>query len=618
MTRRRALILSGYGFGGLLVLVALLTGLLWAVQAGKVMPNTSVAGVDVSRMSGDEAREAIAPLVEERRDDPVVFTFEEQRFSTIPADVGYGVDVDQTIDAALARGRSGFPGDIRERLRAFNTPRDIELIDSFDADAVLAWVDATAAEVDRDVFSGTVTVSPETLEVVVELPHGGAEVRRDETYDTLIEALHEPGSNELALPVDTEPQRVSEDDITAAAAQVERAVAGPLELTANDEALVLQPEQIATIIEVLERNVGEGSVIELVVTPDSLMEVLDEEELERFDRQPRNASYSASRTPPRTFDAPGNATFSPVPANVEVEPGQTGTRFDPELAADQITELLRAGARGGELKLETIEADFPTQLAEQLKPTHLISTFTTYHPAGTPRVHNIQLLADTIDHTVLLPGEQFSINQISGVRSCAKGYQEDGMILRGELVDVCGGGTSQFGTTTLNAAFFSGLQLDQWKAHSWYISRYPMGREATLNYPDLDVRFTNTSPGAVIVKTTYTASSITVSLYGQPIANSVSASHGSPTNPTEPAEERRDNDELCEGVEDVIQSGGGGFTVQVVRTVDLIDGGEATRTIRTVYVPQNRIIEEGTRDCSPPDQDEDDDEDESDDEDEDD
>lgn len=610
MTRRRALILSGYGLGGFVALLVLLTGLLWAVQAGKVLPNTSIAGIDVSRMSEDEARSAISPLVQERRDDPVVFTFEDERFAVIPSEVGYGVDVDATVDAALSRGRTGFPGDIAERLRSFNTPHDVDLLDSFDADAILTWVEETAAEVDREVFSGSVTVDPDTLEVDVQLPHGSVEVRHDATYDAVVSALHESGTGELELPVDTEPQRVSDDDLEAVAAQVERAVAGPLELTANGEELVLQPEQLAVSIDVVERNVGDGSTMELVVTPDALMEVVDEDELDRFEREPRDASYIASRTPPRRFDTQGNATFSPVPADVEVEPGQTGTRFDPELAAEQITELLRAGARGGELKLETIEADFPTQLAQQLKPSHLISTFTTYHPAGTPRVHNIQLLADTVDGTVLLPGEQFSINEISGVRACSKGYREDGMILRGELVDVCGGGTSQFGTTTLNAAFFSGLQLDQWKAHSWYISRYPMGREATLNYPDLDVKFTNTSDGAVIVKTTHTPSSITVSLYGQPIAESVSASHGNPTNRTEPEEEFRDTDELCEGEEKVLQSGGGGFTVQVVRTVNLIDGGEDTRTIRTVYSPQKRIVEEGTRDCSPDDDEEEDEEEE--------
>ena len=585
-----------------MALAAVLLGLLWGVQAGKVLPNTSVSGVDVSRMTAEEAAAAVSPLVETRREDPVVFTFEDERFSVVPVDVGYGVDVDATVEAAMARGRTGFPGDIAERLRSFNTPSGFELIDSYDHDAAAEWVREVASTVDREVSPGSVTVDPDTLEVDVSLPHGSAEVRVSETIDTLVAALHEPVEEELELPVDTEPQRVSDDDLRATAAQVERAVAGPLELQANDEDLILEPEQIATIIEVTERNLGDGSTVDLMVSTDALIEALEGEDLERFSREPRDASYIANRTPPRTFDAQGSASFSPVPANVEVEPGQTGTRFDPELATEQITELLRAGNRGGELRLETIEADFPTQRANQLKPSHLIGTFTTYHPAGANRVHNIQLLADTIDGAVVLPGEQFSINEISGVRSCAKGYREDGMILRGELVDVCGGGTSQFGTTTFNAAFFAGVQLDQWKAHSWYISRYPMGREATLNYPVLDVRFTNTTPGAIIVKTTHTPSSITVSLYGQPIAETVSATHGSPTDRTEYEEERRPTDELCEDVENVIQSGAGGFTVQVTRTVDLIDGGNDNRTIRTVYRPQDRIIEVGTRDCSPDDE----------------
>jgi vancomycin resistance protein YoaR len=615
MTRRRALIITGYGVGGLLALTLVLLAVLWGVQAGKVMPNTSIAGIDVSRMSPDEAATEIAPLVEMRREDPVVFTFEDQVFEIVPTDVGYRVDVDATIDAAMARGRSGFPGEIVERVRSLNTAEDLELIDTFDEAAVEDWVEATASTVDRGISSGSVTVDPDTLEVAYELPHGSAEVRRDETAVLLIEALNDPGREELELPVDTEPQRVPDEDLRSAAAQVERAVSAPMELHAIDEELILQPEQLAVIIDVVERNVGEGDTVELVVTPDALMEALEGEDLSRFSRESRDARYVSSRTPPRTFDAQGNASFSPVEADVEVEPGQDGTRFDAELAAGQITELLRVGARGGELKLERIEAGFSTQQAEQLKPSHLIGTFTTYHAAGTPRVHNIQLLADVIDGTVLLPGEQFSINEISGVRSCDKGYREDGMILRGELVDVCGGGTSQFGTTTFNAAFFAGVQLDQWKAHSWYISRYPMGREATLNYPVLDVKFTNTTPGAIIVKTTYTPSSITVSLYGQPLARTVTATHGSPTNRTDYREIRRDTDELFEDQERVVQAGAGGFTVQVTRTVDKISGSNNTQTIRTVYTPQDRIIEVGTK---PRPRTDDDDEDEDEDEDDDD
>jgi vancomycin resistance protein YoaR len=265
--------------------------------------------------------------------------------------------------------------------------------------------------------------------------------------------------------------------------------------------------------------------------------------------------------------------------------------------------------------LQTIEADFPTQEAERLKPSHLIGTFTTYHPSGTPRVHNIQLLADTVDGTVVLPGEQFSINGISGERTCAKGYRPAGTIIRGELVDTCGGGVSQFGTTTFNAAFFAGVTLDQWKAHSFYISRYPQGREATLSYPQLDVKFTNNTDGAIVVRTSHTASSVTVSIFGQPVATTVRAQHGQPFNFKNPETQVRTTSTLHRGQERTIQAAGArGFTVDVVRIVELSGGGEDRRSIRTVYLPQHRIVERGTADPPPPPPDDDEDEDDEDDE----
>lgn len=595
MTKRRALIYSGYAIGGLLALALIGLAVLWGIQAGQVLPNTTVAGTDVSGMAAGELRETITPLADTRRTDPVAFTFEDRTIEVAPEDVGYTIDVDATTAAALGRGRQGLPGDVLERIRSLRTTRDISLIDDYDPAEVTAWVDDLAADLDREITSGSVTVDPDSLEVEVVMPTGFVEVRRSETAEALIDAMLSSGSDELVLPADTEPQRVPDEDVQAVAAQVERAVADSLTLSSGDEVLELAPRDLATIIEVIERPTSTGATLELVVTAEALSDVVSEEDAARFEQESRDARYLVDRAPPVTFDSQGSATFEPVSADIEVEPGQDGTRFDPELAAEQLTELLRAGDRGGDLRLETIEADFSTQRAEELRPTHLLGTFTTYHPSGQARVVNIQKLADEVDHVVTLPGEQFSINETSGRRTCERGYRPAGTIVRGELTDTCGGGTSQFGTTTYNAAFFAGIQIDQWKAHSWYFSRYPMGREATLNFPELDVKYTNNTDGAIIIKTTYTPGSITVSLYGQPIASAVSASHGSPTNRTTPDEERRTTNELFEDQERVVQSGFGGFTVRVVRTIEMLDGDTVTETIRTVYVPQDRIVEVGTR-----------------------
>jgi vancomycin resistance protein YoaR len=293
-----------------------------------------------------------------------------------------------------------------------------------------------------------------------------------------------------------------------------------------------------------------------------------------------------------TLDDQGSTTFEPVAVELGIDPGRPGTRFSHTLAAEQLTAVLREGHRRAGLELVEIDPTVPDVLASDQRPTHLLGTFTTYHPAGQSRVHNIQRLADEVDGTIVLPGEQFSINGISGRRTCDGGYVPAGTIVRGELVDTCGGGTSQFGTTTFNAAYFAGVQLDQWKAHSWYISRYPMGREATLNYPELDVKFTNDTDALILVKTSYTPSSITVSLYGRPTATRVSATLGTPTNPRPPSTQVRHTNDLFEGQERVLQSAGGnGFSVRVVRTIERIDGSTETQNIDTTYLPQHRIVE---------------------------
>jgi len=601
----------GIAAGGVVLVLLLALGTLWFVQRDAVLPNTSVAGVDVSRMSPAEVRDRLADTVEARETDPVSFAFEGEEYVLVPRDSGFTIDVDATVDAAMSRGRSGLPGDILTRLRAFRQPADLDLVEVTDRDVITDWVDALANQLDRPEIRGGVAVDTGQVEVLTTSSQGEVVVDRATTVQLAVSAVRAPGPDAFDLPAATTPQMIADEEIATTAEQVERALAEPLLVHADDTTLELAPADLAAMIGIEERGEVPGAIeLHLVVTPERVEQVIGELGAARFDIAPTPASYSASRTPPTTFDAQLDATFRPVEASVGLDPSRTGRAFDAELAAVQLTELLREGIREARLRLAEVESEFPTSRAEELRPTHVLGTFTTYYQAGQTRNANIQLLADVIDGALVLPGEQFSINEISGERSCEKGYEPAGTIVRGELVDTCGGGTSQFGTTTFNAAFFSGVQLDQWRAHSWYISRYPIGREATLSYPVLDVRFTNNTEGAILVKTAHTSTSVTVSLYGVPRATAVSASHSDRTRPRSFQTEVRNTSELRRGQERVLQSGADGFTVTVTRAVELVGGGTETRTITTTYVPQTRIIERGTATRAapppPPDDDEDD------------
>ena len=102
------------------------------------------------------------------------------------------------------------------------------------------------------------------------------------------------------------------------------------------------------------------------------------------------------------------------------------------------------------------------------------------------------------------PGERFSVNDFVGERTREKGFVSAGTIQQGHFKDDVGGGISQFATTLFNAAFFAGLEFDDYQSHTIYISRYPYGREATLNYPDVDLAFINNTPYGILIWPEYT------------------------------------------------------------------------------------------------------------------
>ena len=148
-----------------------------------------------------------------------------------------------------------------------------------------------------------------------------------------------------------------------------------------------------------------------------------------------------------------------------------------------------------------------------------LSSFTTYHPCCANRVTNIQLIADTIDDTTVLPDKTFSVNSATGQRTEAKGYKRAGAIVGGEIV-CCdspvnvGGGTSQYTTTLYNAVFYAGLVDVYHRPHSIYFTRYPKGIEATLNWTSPDLKFRNDTDWPVMINSHHTGSSITVELWG--------------------------------------------------------------------------------------------------------
>ncbi len=212
-----------------------------------------------------------------------------------------------------------------------------------------------------------------------------------------------------------------------------------------------------------------------------------------------------------------------VSAEGTVEPvrSQSGLRC---CSAETVADLQRAfnGSipQPVDVRLEEIKPTVTTEEISSIGVEEPIASFTTKHRAGESRVTNIHRIADLTRGVVIKPGETFSVNDFVGERTAAKGFVEAHSIADGVLIDTFGGGISQYATTLFNAAFFAGLDIPKYKPHSIYISRYPYGREATLSYPQVDLVMRNNTPYGVMIWPTYTASSITITLYSTPWARS--------------------------------------------------------------------------------------------------
>jgi vancomycin resistance protein YoaR len=203
----------------------------------------------------------------------------------------------------------------------------------------------------------------------------------------------------------------------------------------------------------------------------------------------------------RTLARPAkNAAITVVDGRPRVTPAQNGSAFDTRALTRGFLPALTSATRTEQVRSVVALPTFTTADARALRITERVSSFSTRFPYAAYRNTNLGRAAQLIDGTLLRPGQTFSLNRTVGERTAANGFTKGYIIDDGIFTQDFGGGVSQVATTTFNAAFFAGLADVEHKAHSFYISRYPEGREATVVWPHVDLRFKNTTPYGVLVQ----------------------------------------------------------------------------------------------------------------------
>jgi vancomycin resistance protein YoaR len=379
----------------------------------------------------------------------------------------------------------------------------------------------------------------------------------------------------ISLPITERPPTVSAE---AAQATVDRAAAllqAPVGVTAGDGRTDLRPADLAPLV---RTQVAAGE----------LRLALDPKGLDRLLRRQAGFAYTEPR----------DARFQPAGSRVGILPSVAGLEVIPRKAAAAVLQAGTAGAgpdRSAALPTTVTQPELTTKEAKALGVREVMSTFTTTFNAGdVPRVHNISLIAAAVHGSLVRPGQVFSMNAATGQRTAAKGYRTAHVIQNGEIVDGLGGGVCQAGTTMFNAAFFAGLPVIERRNHSLHISHYPMGRDATLDWPGTDLKFRNDSPYGIYITSRATPSTLTFTFWSTSRGYKVTSSTSAARNFRAPPTRYEDDPTLPKGEEVVEESGSSGFDVTVSRTVT--KGGTVVRRDSFVsnYSPWVRVVRRGT------------------------
>jgi vancomycin resistance protein YoaR len=235
-----------------------------------------------------------------------------------------------------------------------------------------------------------------------------------------------------------------------------------------------------------------------------------------------------------------------------------------------------------------------SQLARPRTRLQVVGRFRTSYACCEPRVTNIKRAVKILDGQRIGPGATFSLNDALGERTTARGFVEAPMIVGGSFVDSVGGGISQVATTLYNAAFFAGLDLVEHTPHSIYISRYPMGREATISWGGPELIFRNEWNAPIRIEGRATNTFVRFRLFSLPLGRRVITNTAPPQSYVAPRTIYIQSPNIPPGTQRVLQGAGSpGFDVTYTRRVYAWSTLLRSETFHARYQPQNAIIEVG-------------------------
>ena len=483
------------------------------VYSGKIYPGVAANGVYLGGLSQTEAEAklSLATTAYSTAVLPITYNSSTVRIPLKQLSLSYDAKV---ATSAIQFGRTGgFIDKLHAQMRALIGKSTPIVSFSFPQASLDSYISQIADEVDTPVQNATLTFNNNHAQVTPAQTGKRLDIGR--LILAINAGLGQTSADAIAAPTYEIAPSISTEALTAASHEADSYISSPVTLSVNgDQKIIDQP----TIISWLTASSVPPKVASL---PDFYPWLTMPTAKISLNTAAINA-YVA-QIAKKTDQNPQNAALTIVNGAATVfQASHNGAKLDQADATQQITgAITKAGAtRLLTLKVAVTKPAISEDSLNNLGIKELISSATTYFPGSSyARMTNVRVGASKFNGILLAPGEQFSFGKILGDVGPEQGYVPGLVIIGNHEEKQYGGGLCQVSSTAYRAALLAGLPINERYNHSFAISFYTApfgvpGVDATIYYPDVDMKFTNDSGSYILIQTHMSGSTLTFDYYG--------------------------------------------------------------------------------------------------------
>jgi vancomycin resistance protein YoaR len=584
--------------GGFLLFLTLLVAVVIGYDiyhAGQIYPGVTVAGVDLSGLSQNEAADLLSFRLQYPEQGRITFQG-DQVWPAKPAELGLYLDPQTSAAAAYSVGRQGDPFTrLGDQFWAWYKGVDLPPLLIYDGRIAYRYLGSIAAQVDQPTIEASLSVNESNVAVTP------GQVGRSVDIEATLAPLetHLRSLTDGVFPVimrETPPVILDASEQAEIAQQI---LSDPLILEIPDTQegdpgpWTFDRQTLAgmMIIEVVETP--QGARYQVGLDAESLRGFLQDIGID-FERQAANARF----------------IFNDDTRQLEViQPAVIGRTLDIDATIDAINQQVSQGDHTVSLVFDYIDpAVGDDATAEQLGITELVSVDASYfYGSSAARIQNIETASSQFHGVLVPPDGTFSMGEILGDVSLDNGYAEALIIFGNRTIKGVGGGVCQVSTTLFRTVFFGGYPVEERYSHAYRVSYYEQtasgnvnsklaGLDATVFVPVVDFKFTNDTPNWLLMETYVNASArkLTWKFYSSSDGRTVDWDTTGLKNVVEPPKPLyQENPDLKKGEIKQVDWEAEGADVAVYRTVHRDGQVYFEDEFTTHYMPWRAVYEYG-------------------------